>query len=252
MSPINHRLRQPALANLIELIADGGPEAYYSGVVADAIATAIQHGGGLMDASDLSAHVGEWATPMRARYRDIEVAELPPPTQGVAVLEIMRILDGYDLDSLEPADRAHMIIEAVKIGLRDRDDHVTDPAHAAVPPEALLADDWIDARARRRSIRSRPTSPQPGHPQRGGTAYLCAADGDGLLVSLIQSNFLGFGSGVHVPEWGINLNNRGSVVHARRDPGERARPVEAADAHAHSRDGAARRRAEPGVRLDGR
>jgi gamma-glutamyltranspeptidase/glutathione hydrolase len=202
-------LRQPALANLIELIADGGPEAYYQGVVADAIATAIQRAGGLMESSDLSAHAGEWAAPMRAQYRDIEVAQLPPPTQGVAVLEIMRILDGYDLSALEPEDRAHLIIEAVKLGLRDRDDHVTDPAHARVPPEALLADEWIDAR--RATIDPEHAHiPQPGHPQRGGTAYLCAADGDGLLVSLIQSNFLGFGSGVHVPEWGINLNNRGS------------------------------------------
>ena len=99
-------LRQPALARLIELLAEEGPSGYYKGVVADAIATALQRGGGLMDAADLAAHVGEWATPMRARYRDFELAELPPPTQGVAVLEIMRILDGFDLGALEPADRA--------------------------------------------------------------------------------------------------------------------------------------------------
>jgi gamma-glutamyltranspeptidase/glutathione hydrolase len=101
------------------------------------------------------------------------------------------------------------VIEAVKIGLRDRDDHVTDPDHLAVPAEALLADDWIADRRAAIDL-ERASVPAPGHPQRGGTAYLCAADGDGLLVSLIQSNFLAFGSGVHVPEWGINLNNRGS------------------------------------------
>jgi gamma-glutamyltranspeptidase/glutathione hydrolase len=202
-------LRQPNLANLIERIADGGPDAYYQGVVADAIASALQQHGGLMDASDLAAHAGEWATPMRAPYRDVEVAQLPPPTQGVAVLEIMRILDGFDLVTMDPADRAHLIIEAVKIGLRDRDDHVTDPEHLATPPEALLGEAWIEER--RAAIDPKQALlPAPGHPQRGGTAYLCAADGDGLLVSLIQSNFLGFGSGVHVPEWGINLNNRGS------------------------------------------
>ncbi len=202
-------LRQPALAGLIELLAEGGPAAYYQGPVASAIAAALQRGGGLMDEADLAVHVGEWAAPMRARYRDVEIAELPPPTQGVAVLEIMRILDGFDLPAMAPADRAHLVVEAVKIGLRDRDDHITDPAHARIPPEALLADEWIDSR--RASIDpARAQVPAPGHPQRGGTAYLCAADGDGLLVSLIQSNFLGFGSGVHVPEWGINLNNRGS------------------------------------------
>jgi gamma-glutamyltranspeptidase/glutathione hydrolase len=202
-------LRQPKLANLIELLAVDGPKAYYEGVVAEAIASAIQRAGGLMDTGDIAAHVGEWATPMRASYRDVEIAELPPPTQGVAVLEIMRILDGFDLAGLGTADRAHLVIEAVKIGLRDRDDHVTDPAHARMEPEALLSDAWISAR-RATIDPERAQVPQPGHPQRGGTAYLCAADGDGLLVSLIQSNFLAFGSGVHVPEWGINLNNRGS------------------------------------------
>ncbi|MGZ4690728.1 MAG: gamma-glutamyltransferase family protein, partial [Acidimicrobiia bacterium] len=202
-------LRQPALARLIELLAEAGPDAYYRGVVAEAIATALQAGGGLMDVDDLEVHAGEWAAPMRAKYRDVEIAELPPPTQGVAVLEIMRILDGFELGALEPADRAHLIIEAVKIGLRDRDDHVTDPAHATVPPEALLAEEWVTAR-RAAIDPNRAQLPLPGHPQRGGTAYLCAADDDGLLVSLIQSNFLAFGSGVHVPEWGINLNNRGS------------------------------------------
>jgi len=202
-------LRQPRLADLIELLAADGPKAYYEGAVAEAIVAAIQRGGGLMETSDIAAHAGEWTAPMRAPYRDVEIAELPPPTQGVAVLEIMRILDGFDLATLDPADRAHLVIEAVKIGLRDRDDHITDPAHARVPPEALLTDAWIDER--RAAIDPDWASvPPSGHPQRGGTAYLCAADGDGLLVSLIQSNFLAFGSGVHVPEWGINLNNRGS------------------------------------------
>ncbi len=202
-------LRQPALARLIELLAEGGPDAYYQGVVADAIAAALQRGGGLMEAADLAVHAGEWAPPMYARYRDVEIAELPPPTQGVTVLEIMRILDGFDLRALEPAERAHLMIEAVKMALVDRDDHVTDPAHVMITPETLLTDDWIGSR-RAAIDMERAQTPDAGHPQRGGTAYLCAADGDGLLVSLIQSNFLGFGSGVHVPEWGINLNNRGS------------------------------------------
>ncbi len=203
------RLRQPALARLIQVLAEEGPDAYYQGEVAAAIAAALQRHGGLMEPTDLAIHGGEWAPPMLAPYRDVEIAELPPPTQGVAVLEIMRILDGFDLSSLEPAERAHLIIEAVKTGLVDRDDHVTDPAHVVITPETLLTDEWIGSR--RAAIDPKQARvPVAGHPQRGGTAYLCAADGDGLLVSLIQSNFLGFGSGVHVPEWGINLNNRGS------------------------------------------
>jgi gamma-glutamyltranspeptidase/glutathione hydrolase len=202
-------LHQPALARLIELLAESGPEAYYQGAVADAVEQAIQKGGGLMEAADLATHSGEWAQPMFAPYRGVELAELPPPTQGVAVLEIMRILDGFDLGAMEPIERAHLIIEAVKIGLVDRDDHITDPAHLMITPETLLTDEWIDSRRAAINL-ERAHTPDASYPQRGGTAYLCAADDDGLLVSLIQSNFLGFGSGVHVPEWGINLNNRGS------------------------------------------
>ena len=202
-------LRQEPLARLIELLAADGPDAYYQGPVAQNIVDVLGRYGGFMVTDDLAAHAGRWDAPMRGAYRDVEIAELPPPTQGVVVLEIMRILDGFDLATMAPSDREHLIIEAVKIGLRDRDDHISDPDAMRIAPEALLAPDWIAAR--RDAINpARAQVPEPGHPQRGGTAYLCAADGDGLLVSLIQSNFLSFGSGIHVAEWGINLNNRGS------------------------------------------
>jgi gamma-glutamyltranspeptidase/glutathione hydrolase len=161
-----------------------------------------------MTTDDLAAHAGRWEAPLVAPYRDAQVAQLPPPTQGAAVLEILRILDGFDLASLDPGARSHVVVEAVKIGLRDRDDHLSDPDAMAVLASDLYADDWI-AQRRDAIDPTRASAPVPGRPQRGGTAYLCAAR-DGLLVSLIQSNFLSFGSGVHVPEWGINLNNRGS------------------------------------------
>ncbi|MEP6625628.1 MAG: gamma-glutamyltransferase family protein [Acidimicrobiia bacterium] len=202
-------LVQEPLARLIELLASGGPDAYYRGPAAQAIETTIASYGGFMATSDLAAHAGRWAAPLVAPYRDVEIAELPPPTQGAVVLEIMRMLDGFDLRAMTPADREHMVIEAVKLGLRDRDDHVSDPAAMRIDPTDLLTDSWIDAR-RAAIDPARAGVPAPGHPQRGGTAYLCASDGDGLLVSLIQSNFLAFGSGIHVAEWGINLNNRGS------------------------------------------
>jgi len=203
------RLRQPALAALIGALAADGPDAYYRGPVAEAIVAALDAHGGVMSTADLAAHEGEWAAPLRASYRGVEVAELPPPTQGATVLEILRILEGFDLSAMSTADRAHLVIEAVKVGLRDRDDHLSDPAHMPVPAAALYADGWVEQRRAGLDL-VRAAVPAPGRPQRGGTAYLCAADGDGLLVSLIQSNFLAFGSGVHVPEWGINLNNRGS------------------------------------------
>jgi gamma-glutamyltranspeptidase/glutathione hydrolase len=201
-------VRQPALARTIEMLGREGPDAYYHGPIGAAIADAVQRGGGALEASDLSAHHGEWTEPLRASYRGLEVCELPPPTQGVTALEILRIIDGITLPP-DGVERHHLLIEACKLGLADREMFVTDPAWMTVDPTDLLAEEWVDDR-RARIDPERASTPPSAVPQRGGTAYLCAADSDGLMVSLIQSNFLAFGSGVHVPDWGINLNNRGS------------------------------------------
>lgn len=203
------RLHQPGLADLLELVASDGPEAYYRGPVAEAIVETVRADGGMLDEGDLTGHAGEFCDPLRAPYRDHEIAELPPPTQGVTALEILRILDGFDLAGAEPATRQHLIAEAVKRGLLDRDAYVTDPDHMLSPAGALLVDEHI-AGQRNTIDPGGVADLPPGAPQRGGTAYLCAADGDGLLVSLIQSNFFAFGSGLHVARWGINLQNRGS------------------------------------------
>ncbi|MGI8797631.1 MAG: gamma-glutamyltransferase family protein [Acidimicrobiia bacterium] len=202
------RLRQPGLVRTIERLAADGADAYYRGPMAEAIAAAVQAAGGVLAPEDLARHEGRFGAPLRATYRGVEVAELPPQTQGVAPLEALRILDGLDLPD-DGAARQHLLVEALKLALADRDDHVTDPDAMRGPVEALLADQHAaDRRARIDPERAAPPAANAARP--GGTAYLCAADGDGLLVSLIQSNFLAFGSGVHVPEWGINLNNRGS------------------------------------------
>jgi gamma-glutamyltranspeptidase/glutathione hydrolase len=202
-------LRQPGIARLLELLAADGPDAYYRGPVADAIVAALGALGGLMAPDDLAAHEGRFVEPLVATYRDRQIAQLPPPTQGVTPLEILGILEGFDLASMDPSDRAHVMVEAVRIGLADRDEHVGDPDAMARAPQELLDPAYLAARRGEIDI-TRARSHPLGRPQVGGTAYLCAADRDGLLVSLIQSNFLAFGSGVHVPEWGINLNNRGS------------------------------------------
>ena len=201
-------LRQPAMARTIEALADGGPDAYYGGPIADAIVATVGAGGGALAVEDLAAHEGEWVDPLWARYRDVDVVELPPPTQGTAALEALRILDGFDLGSLDPVAREHVRIEATKQAMADRDHWITDPDHMAAGPADLLADAWVEAR-RAEIDPARAGTPDTARPQPGGTAYLCACDDAGLRVSLIQSNFIHFGSGVHVPEWGINLNNRG-------------------------------------------
>lgn len=202
-------LRQPGAARLLEVLAEDGPDAFYRGPVATSIVEALARRGGFMSASDLATHANEWAEPLRAPYRDVEVAELPPPTQGVTALETLRLLDGFDLGAMAPAERVHLTVEATKLALADRDAHVTDPAHMRVDAGALLDDVYLATR-RADIDADRAGHPAPGCPQPGGTAYLCAADADGMLVSLIQSNFVGFGSGVFVPEWGLNLNDRGA------------------------------------------
>lgn len=200
-------LAQPAAARTYEALAADGPEAYYRGPIADAIVEAIADAGGRMSDADLAGHGGEWADPMTIRFRDVEIAELGPPTQGVSALEALRILDGLDAPGPGIAYE-HLLLEATKAALADRDRWVTDPDAMPVPASALLADAWIEER-RAAIDPSRAGAPDPGLVQPGGTAYLCAADADGMFVSLIQSNFVHFGSGVHVSEWGINLNNRG-------------------------------------------
>jgi gamma-glutamyltranspeptidase/glutathione hydrolase len=201
------RLRQPGLARTIETLAEGGADAYYRGPIGAAIA-GVQGAGGVLATDDLARHEGRFAAPLRAAYRDVEMAELPPQTQGVVPLEAVRILDGLDLPGDGP-ERQHLLIEALKLALADRDAHVTDPDVMPGRAEDLFAEPHV-VEQRARIDLERAASPATGPARTGGTAYLCAADGDGLLVSLIQSNFLAFGSGVHVPEWGINLNNRGS------------------------------------------
>jgi gamma-glutamyltranspeptidase/glutathione hydrolase len=205
---VGQTLRQPALARTIETLGADGPDAYYRGPIGAAIAETVEAGGGLLTTDDLADYQGRWAEPLRASYRDVEVAELPPQTQGVTALEALRILDGFALPADGP-ERQHLLVEAIKLVLQDRNDYVSDPEAMTVAPEAMLADDWI-AERRSRIDSDRAGTPEAGPAHVGGTAYLCAADTDGLLVSLIQSNFLPFGSGLHVPDWGINLNNRGS------------------------------------------
>jgi len=202
-------LRQPDLASTIEAVRDGGPGAYYGGEIGEAIAGHVRASGGLLSPEDLAGHRGEWTEPLRAPFGDVAVLELPPPTQGVAALEALRIAERAGVPG-EGADRQHLLIESAKLALADRDTYVSDPsAPGAVPVEDLTSDPWIEARA----AAIDPTAagdPRPGRAAIPGTAYLCAADAGGMMVSLIQSNYMGFGSGVTVPGWGINLQNRGA------------------------------------------
>jgi gamma-glutamyltranspeptidase/glutathione hydrolase len=205
-------VRQPALVRTLETLASDGPDAYYGGPIGAAIAETVQRHGGFLDAADVAAHTAEWVTPLEATFAGHRVVELPPPTQGVTALEMVRIADSVaDLATLgDGVERTHLLIEIARLALADRDAHVADPDHMPLAATRLLDDEWIAARvAQLDRARARPMAPRrPGAD--GDTAYLCCADGDGMLVSLIQSNFTSIGSGLHVAAWGINLHNRGA------------------------------------------
>ena len=217
-------LRQPALARLIELLAADGPDAYYRGAVAESIAATVQTEGGFLATDDLAAHAGEWCTPAarrvpRRRGRGAASADAGRDrARGPAHPRRLRPRRPRPGRAHAPDGRGD---EAV--ALLDRDEHVSDPDH--MPRSGAVA-----PRRRRRSTRTAPRSTRARAPDaragvthRGGTAYLCATDGDGLLVSLIQSNFFAFGSGLHVPDWGINLHNRGASFSLDAGVGQRHR-----------------------------
>ncbi len=202
-------VRQPELARTIRTLAADGPDAYYRGPIGEAIAARLQTAGGCMTAADVAAHSGAWVEPLRAPFRDVEILEMPPPTQGLTALEALRIADGLDLGSDGP-DREHLLIESVKLALADRREYLGDPDAMTIDPQRLLRDDWIAARRAVVDPHRARVARAHAEPD-GGTIYMCAADRDGMLVSLIQSNFSGAGSGLRVGEWGLNLHNRGSA-----------------------------------------
>lgn len=203
------RFVQPELATTLGLLADLGPEILYRGELAERIVETLQTHGSTMTVQDLTAHRVDEVAPLSARYRDVEVIELPPPTQGITALTALGILDAHGPLPDDPDLAIHLQVEAVRAAMADREEHLADPDAMTLDPDALLDP------ARLRAIAGaidpdRAGSWPPARPAPGGTAYLCAADGEGLLVSLIQSNFLGFGSGVVVPGTGVGLHDRGA------------------------------------------
>ncbi|HEX8919449.1 MAG TPA: gamma-glutamyltransferase [Chloroflexota bacterium] len=203
-------IRQPALADSLRKIARGGAAEFYKGSIAREIAASLQAIGGLLDEEDLSTHESQWVKPIKAPYRGVDVFELPPNSQGLAALIALRLLDGIPRRRLaEGGDCAvHVMSEALRLAYADRDAYMTDVDHMRVAPAAFLEREYIEARASCMGERAAPDA-VPGIP--GDTAYMCAADENGNLVSLIQSNFMGVGSGVMAGSTGIMLQNRGAM-----------------------------------------
>ena len=203
-------LVQSELAHTLELIAREGREAMYAGVLGERILDFVDQQGGGLTAEDFAAQRAEWVQPLSIKYRDIEVFELPPNSQGIALLEMLSMLDGADLSAWGDAERVHQLVERKKLAFADRDTFVADPRCSEVPVELML--DAARARDRAGHVGPSAAPVQPvtiGRSVDGDTIYLCTADRDGMVVSLIQSLYAAFGSGVHVPGTGVTLHNRG-------------------------------------------
>jgi gamma-glutamyltranspeptidase/glutathione hydrolase len=209
---VGESFANPALARAYEAVAAGGRAAFYEGPIAAAVEQSVRGGGGYLGREDLAAHRSEWVDPVDTTYRGWRVYELPPNGQGIAVLQMLNILEGFTLGSLEwgSAEHLHLLVEAKKLAFEDRAKFYADPKFAAVPVARLVAKEYAAARRARIDLRRAALAPTHGNAGAGDTVYLAAADDAGNMVSLIQSNYMGFGSGVTVAPFGFGLQNRGS------------------------------------------
>ncbi len=199
----------PDQAKTLRDIAETRGESFYRGALAEKMIAHGKANGGAMTMDDLATHTIDWVEPIAMDYRGYHVHEIPPNGQGIACLMALGILENFDLASLTPEspEALHLQVEAMKLAFADVGEHVSDPATMRVTAAALLDKSYLKERAKLID-RSRAQTPDFGTPK-GGTVYLTTADASGMMVSYIQSNFQGFGSGVVVPGTGISLQNRG-------------------------------------------
>jgi gamma-glutamyltranspeptidase / glutathione hydrolase len=208
---VAERFRFAEQAATLELIAETEGESFYRGELAEKIVAHAQNTGGLLTAEDLANHQPEWVTPLAIDYRGQSLHEIPPNGQGITALIALGILRQFDLKGhiVDSADSLHLQIEAMKLAFADAKRYVSDPACRDIEFDELLDDGYLQRRAGDIDM-TRAKAPTFGVPGRGETVYLTAADEEGRMISFIQSNFSGFGSGIVVPETGISLQNRGS------------------------------------------
>jgi gamma-glutamyltranspeptidase/glutathione hydrolase len=210
---VGDRHHQPQLANTLKAIAQHGRDGFYTGAVAEDIVSYLRHLGGLHTLDDFAAAQGEYVTPISTRYREFEVYECPPNGQGLVALLMLNILAGFDLSQYAPlsVERLHLQIEAARLAYRDRDLYVADPAQATLPVADLLSPAYAaELRSLIKGDRAMPDLPPPKFPTHPDTVYLCVVDADGNAMSLIQSVFHSFGSGLVSPASGVVLHSRGA------------------------------------------
>ena len=207
--------KNPNLANTLETIANGGRDAFYKGKIAHVIGDYFKANGGFLSYEDLAAHKGEWVEPISTSYRGYDVWELPPNGQGLAALEILNILEGYDLKKFGfgSPEHVHLFTEAKKLAWEDRAHLYADPDFFQTPVAKLLSKDYAAEQRKKISMDHAMRSVDAGHTplEHGDTIYLTTADQWGNMVSLIQSNYRGMGSGMTPPGLGFVLQDRGQL-----------------------------------------
>jgi len=207
--------RNPALASTYEKLVAGGRDAFYKGEIAHTIDAFMKREGGFLSYEDLASHRSDWVEPVSTDYRGYRVWELPPNGQGIAALEILNILEGYDIAGMGfgSADYVHTFIEAKKLAFEDRAKWYADPAFNDIPVAGLISEEYAAERRKLIDSQRAGESYEAGNPalEEGDTIYLTTADGDGNMVSLIQSNYRGMGTGLSPDGLGFIFQDRGEL-----------------------------------------
>ena len=203
--------KNPYLATTYSKLAKGGRDAFYKGEMAKTIVNFIKEQGGFLSYNDLATHKSEWVQPVSVNYRGFDVWELPPNGQGIAALQMLNIIEQYDFSDIEfgSAEHIHIVTEAKKLAFEDRAKYYADMDFAKVPVEELLDKEY--AKSRKKLITDRAGKYNAGEISAGETIYLTVADKEGNMISLIQSNYRGMGSGMVPPKLGFMLQDRGEL-----------------------------------------
>jgi len=207
---VGELFRMPAAARMLRAVAETKGQALYGGEIASELARCAREQGGAHTVADFATYKPEWVTPLSKDYRGHTLHEIPPNGQGIAALMALGILEHFDIASL-PVDGTasfHLQIEAMKLAFADVYRYVAEPSAMHVTPEQMLDDAYLSSRAKLIDMKKAQDF-KAGNPVKGGTIYLTAADENGMMISFIQSNFMGFGSGCVEPSFGISLQNRG-------------------------------------------
>lgn len=204
--------RNPGLAKTLSVVARENKRGFYQGQIAESIVSVIKEAGGCLSAEDLASHVSTWESPISVTYRGLRMYECPPNGQGITALIALNILEGFDLSSLESlsAEKMHLMIEAMRLAFADARWYVSDPAFSKIPMDELLSKDYANERRKLINTRHATLDLARGTPvSSSNTVYLSVVDGFGNACSFINSNYMGFGTGIVPKGWGFTLQNRG-------------------------------------------